>query len=64
MEKVWYYMKSDRQKYGPYTDGEIIGLIRQGTLGAQDYIWMSYLEAWLNVGNSIYSIYLPNKNPQ
>lgn len=64
MEKVWYYMKRDRQKYGPYTDGEIIALIQQGTLTAQDYIWMPYLDAWLNVGRSIYSIYLPARPAQ
>ena len=61
MEKVWYYMKSDREKHGPYTDGEMIDLIRQGVIEAQDYIWMPYLDAWLNVGHSIYSVYLPRK---
>ncbi len=61
MEKVWYYMKPDRKKYGPYTDAEIISLIRHGILEEQDYIWMSYLDAWLNVGRSIYSVYLPPK---
>ena len=43
MDKVWYYMKSDRLKYGPYSDGEMIALIRQGILEEQDYIWMTYL---------------------
>ena len=61
MEKVWYYMKPDRKKDGPYTDAEIISLIRHGILEEQDYIWMSYLDAWLNVGRSIYSVYLPPK---
>ncbi len=64
MDKVWYYMKSDRLKYGPYSDGEMIALIRQGILEEQDYIWMTYLEAWLNVGNSIYSVYLPANQPK
>ena len=38
MEKVWYYMKSDRQKYGPYTDGEIISRIHsEGVNISEEY---------------------------
>ena len=32
MEKVWYYMKPDRSKYGPYSDDELAALIRQEIL--------------------------------
>ena len=59
MDKIWYYMKSDRQKYGPYTDAELINLIKQGILTAEDYIWMPDLTNWLKIGNSIYAEYLP-----
>ena len=59
MDKVWYYMKPDRKKYGPYNDVELIRLISQEILVASDYIWMPDLENWLRVGNSIYAFYLP-----
>ena len=61
MEKVWYYMRiSDRSKFGPYSDQELCALITQGILGEKDYIWMPSLKGWLKVGNSIYSVYLPD----
>lgn len=59
MEKVWYYMKQDKTKYGPYSDEELKALIRQEILTADDYIWMPDLSGWLRVGNSIYSIFIP-----
>lgn len=59
MDKVWYYMKQDRKKYGPYSDLEIIRLIQQEILEGIDYIWMPDLSNWIKVENSIYSVYLP-----
>ena len=47
MEKVWYYMKKDKSKYGPYSDN------------ANEWIWMPDMKGWLKVANSIYSVYLP-----
>jgi len=58
MDKVWYYMKSDREKYGPYSDGELVNLIKQEILGPDDYIWMTEMEGWVRVGDSVYSFYL------
>ena len=60
MEKVWYYMKPDRSKYGPYTDNELAALIRQEILNGDDYIWMTDMKGWLKISNSIYSIYIPD----
>ncbi len=57
-DKVWYYAKEDGQKYGPYTDEELIKLIRNGILSENDLIWMTDLDDWISVGNSIYSFYL------
>ncbi len=57
-DKVWYYAKDDGQKYGPYTDEELIKLIRNGILNENDLIWMTDLDDWISVGNSIYSFYL------
>ena len=63
MDKVWYYMKRDRNKYGPYSDQELIALIQQEILMAEDYIWMPDLKSWVRVGTSIYSFYLPENQP-
>ena len=59
MEKVWYYMKQDKSKYGPYSDAELAALIRQEILEGNDYIWMPEMAGWLKVRNSIYSFYMP-----
>ena len=40
MEKVWYYMKKDKSKYGPYSDNELCALIHQGIIDANEWIWM------------------------
>ena len=42
-DKVWYYAKEDGQKY---------------ILSENDLIWMTDLDDWISVGNSIYSFYL------
>ncbi|NLH62863.1 MAG: DUF4339 domain-containing protein [Erysipelotrichaceae bacterium] len=60
MDKIWYYMKPDQKKYGPYAEEELIALIKQGILNENDYIWMTDLSGWLKVGNSLYAFYLPS----
>ncbi len=62
MDKVWYYMKADLNKFGPYTDEQIISLIKNEILLFDDYIWMPDMENWLRIGDSIYSTYLPSEN--
>ncbi len=57
MDKVWYYTKGDGNKYGPYTDEELVKLIRQEILVEDDYIWMMDLDEWVRIGDTIYSIY-------
>jgi hypothetical protein len=64
MDKIWYYMKPDQKKYGPYSEEELIALIKQGILNENDYIWMTDLEGWLKVGNSLYAFYLPSNAKQ
>jgi len=59
MERIWYYMKPDKSKYGPYSEGELVALIKQEILTKKDYIWMKDLKGWLKVENSIYAYYLP-----
>lgn len=60
-EKIWFYTKGDREKYGPYTDGELVKLIQQEILTEKDLIWMVDLDHWIAIGDSIYSFYLPNQ---
>ena len=59
MNKNWYYMKKDRKKYGPFSEEEYIRLIRQEIIEPEDYIWMTYMENWVRLGDSIYSFYIP-----
>ena len=58
MDKIWYYTRGDGQKYGPYTDEDLIKLIRQGILEGEDYIWTTDLDEWFQIKDTIYSIYL------
>jgi hypothetical protein len=54
-------MKQDRSKWGPYTDAELVSLIKQEILSDRDWIWMPDMEKWLRVANSIYAFYLPEQ---
>ncbi len=56
--RTWYYAKPSGDKFGPYSEEEIIKLLRNGILTATDYIWMIDLDNWVLVGDSIYSFYL------
>ena len=58
MDKIWYYTRGDGQRYGPYTDEDLIKLIRQGILEGEDYIWTTDLDKWVQIKDTIYSIYL------
>lgn len=58
MDKIWYYTRGDGQKYGPYTDEDLIKLIRQEILEGEDYIWTTDLDEWVQIKDTIYSIYL------
>ncbi|MBP3891392.1 MAG: DUF4339 domain-containing protein [Solobacterium sp.] len=58
MDKIWFYTKGDGEKYGPYTDEELVKLIKQGILSGEDYIWMTELDEWILIQDSIYSFYL------
>lgn len=58
MDKIWYYTRGDGQKYGPYTDEDLVKLIRQGILEGEDYIWTTDLDEWVQIKDTIYSIYL------
>ncbi|NCB32342.1 MAG: DUF4339 domain-containing protein [Erysipelotrichia bacterium] len=59
MDKIWYYTADGDEKFGPYTDAELIRLIQQGIILKDHYIWMVDLSGWIKVSDSIYSVYLP-----
>ncbi|MBR2825137.1 MAG: DUF4339 domain-containing protein [Solobacterium sp.] len=57
MNKIWYYTKGDGNKFGPFTDEELIKLLKQEILTVDDYIWMMDLDEWIKIGDTIYSEY-------
>ena len=57
-DRIWYYAKPDGSKFGPYSEDELIRMLKNGLVTAEDYIWMVDFETWMNVGDSIYSFYL------
>ena len=61
MDKIWYYRNSSGEKYGPYTEEELIRLIQQQILSPDDGIWMVDLETWIPLMHSIYSFYMPSE---
>ncbi|MCR4951564.1 MAG: DUF4339 domain-containing protein [Solobacterium sp.] len=58
MDKVWYYMKNNGQKIGPFNDEELVSLIRNGILEKEDSIWMTELDKWHRLENTVYSVFL------
>ena len=62
-EKIWFYAKPDGSRYGPYTEDELIKLLKNGILDEKDYIWMMDFENWMKVADSIYSFYLGMEQP-
>ena len=58
MDRLWYYTKrGSTEKFGPFTDAELVQFIKQEILCKDDYIWMPDLKNWLEISNSIYAIY-------
>ena len=58
MNKVWYYTLDGSEKPGPYSDDELVRLIRQDIVTADHYIWMVDLASWIPIRESIYAFYL------
>lgn len=62
MSDVWYFIKRGKKKrYGPYEKGEIVSLIRQGTLTEEDAIWHSGMEKWAFIEDTELAQYVPHK---
>ena len=54
MEEVWIVKGIDQK----YSDEELVKLIKQGILGADDYIATKELNKWVKISDSIYQYYL------
>ena len=54
MEEVWIVKGIDKK----YSDEELVKLIKQGILGADDYIATKELNKWVKISDSIYQYYL------
>ena len=62
MVKSWFYMKREEEtKNGPFSDEELVKLIKNDIIEENDRIWMTDLDNWIRIGDSIYSVYLPRK---
>ncbi len=60
MDKVWY-VRSSKRKGGPFTEEEFIKLIRQEVIDSDYEIWNADLEQWINLAESVYCFYMPEK---
>ena len=54
----WYVRRANGIKEGGFTDQELIALLRKGIVEAQDEIWVTRMEDWMKVEETIYSLYL------
>ncbi len=59
-DKTWYYLKNN-QKEGPFTELEIIKLIKYQIIEPGDSIWMLDLKNWILLENSLFSVYIPKE---
>ena len=50
MDRLWYYTKrGSTEKFGPFTDAELVQFNKQEILCKDDYIWMPDLKNWLEI---------------
>ncbi|MEA4874871.1 GYF domain-containing protein [Anaerorhabdus sp.] len=63
MDKIWY-VRSSKRKGGPFTEEELIRLIRQEIVDEEYEIWNPDMEKWMRLVDSVYSFYIPVKEEQ
>ncbi len=63
MDKIWY-VRSSKRKGGPFTEDELIRLIRQEIVDEEYEIWNPDMEKWMRLVDSVYSFYIPVKEEQ
>lgn len=60
MDKIWY-VRSTKRKGGPFTEEELIRLIRQEIVNEEYEIWNPDMEKWMRLVDSVYCFYIPSK---
>ena len=58
MEKAVFYYRSNEEKSIAYTETEFIKLIQNETIKPTDEIWMTKLQDWIKLEDSIYCFYM------
>ena len=48
MNEIWYYVQTGERK-GPVEISIVNGLISEGKLGVEDYVWKKGLENWIKI---------------
>lgn len=61
MDKVWY-VRSSTRKGGPFTENELIKLIRQEIVNEDYEIWNTDMSNWMKLIDTVYSFYIPEKD--
>lgn len=61
MDKIWY-VRSSKRKGGPFTEEELIRLIRQEIIDEEYEIWNPEMKSWMRLIDSVYSFYIPEKD--
>lgn len=61
MDKIWY-VRSSKRKGGPFTEEELIRLIRQEIIDEEYEIWNPEMKSWMRLVDSVYCFYMPNKD--
>ncbi|MEG0077861.1 GYF domain-containing protein [Anaerorhabdus sp.] len=61
MDKIWY-VRSTKRKGGPFTEEELIRLIRQEIVNEEYEIWNPEMKGWMRLVDSVYSFYIPEKD--
>ncbi len=60
MDKIWY-ARSEKRKGGPFTEEELIRLIRAEILDEEYEIWTEDFSQWMLLKESVYCFYMPEK---
>lgn len=57
MDKIWF-IKSDKKKGGPFTEAQLVKLIKAKVIDDKFLIYNKSLKDWINISETIYDIYL------
>lgn len=52
-DKIWFYLDSQNQQKGPFSEQEIQGFYQQGILFAESFVWKNGLENWQSLSTAL-----------